>query len=170
MKLKQTLPYKLKRVVPILGLAGASLFTACHQEPIIQHDTIYTWDRREYYKIGHASFGYADSALSTLPQRVRASADSPQVRNVFLRFENKPAEMMPHEWFVLDMDMRDRIEDSILAPIPQQNRYKVRGMDTIKRLVIWEPADSAWLADFGYILTETFTPEEVVFHKKQHQK
>ena len=155
MKLKQTLPYKLKRVVPILGLAGASLFTACHQEPIIQHDTIYTWDRREYYKIGHAGFGYADSALSTLPQRVRASADSALVRNVILEFADT-ALLPTATYFAVASNIRHVIVDSILAPIAPENRAKVRGRGEIDALVLdldQNDPDSIWLTDFGYTLT-----------------
>lgn len=32
MKMKQFIPYNLKRLLPILGLAGASLFTSCNKE------------------------------------------------------------------------------------------------------------------------------------------
>lgn len=32
MKLKQIIPYKLKRLLPVLGLAGASLVTSCEKE------------------------------------------------------------------------------------------------------------------------------------------
>ena len=32
MKLNKILPYKLARVLPILGIAGASLFAGCNKE------------------------------------------------------------------------------------------------------------------------------------------
>lgn len=36
MRLTQKIPYKLKTLVPVLGLAGASMFSACeHNEPVI---------------------------------------------------------------------------------------------------------------------------------------
>ena len=156
MKLKQTLPYKLKRVVPILGLAGASLFTACEKpvEPDPRHDTVHTWNHSEYDRIVRA-FTYKDSAFSTLPQRVRASADSALVRNVILEFADTA--LLPTATYSnFASNIRHVIVDSILAPIAPENRAKVRGRGEIDALVLdldQNDPDSIWLTDFGYTLT-----------------
>ena len=42
MKLNKVLPYKLARVLPILGIAGASLFAGCSKEDEPPHDETQT--------------------------------------------------------------------------------------------------------------------------------
>ena len=43
MKIKKTIPYYLKRALPILGLAGATLTTSCEKEPELMHDVELTF-------------------------------------------------------------------------------------------------------------------------------
>ncbi len=131
MKLKQTLPYKLKRIVPILGLAGASLFTAC-EEPDPRHDTVYNWRFSDYGDI-------------LPPDKVVASADSALVRNVILQYDHPVGE------YCFDVYGRRAIQQVIDATSPE-NRHKLRGRGQIRYMYITNPADSAWLVDFGYTI------------------
>ncbi len=142
MKLKQTLPYKLKRIVPILGLAGASLFTAC-EEPDLQHDTIYNWniaDMSAIYPTNHAAI----------------SADSAQVRTVFLNYTETPTPTN-----VLDMDVRTLMEKTVAGAKPE-NQYKIRGSGEIPTVHVTSPEDSAWVLNFGFKVRnfERFNPED----------
>lgn len=43
MKIQKTIPYYLKRALPILGLAGATLTTSCEKEPEPMHDVELTF-------------------------------------------------------------------------------------------------------------------------------
>ncbi len=130
MKLKQTLPYKLKRAVPILGLAGASLFTAC-EEPYLQHDTVYNWN--------------IDNMLTALSSsQIRASADSATVRYVILNYNAKPG----LGGYLSCLGTRLMIQEHIDSVSPA-NQHKVRGSGTLGCSGV-EPADSLWLSNLGF--------------------
>ena len=43
MKIQKTIPYYLKRALPILGFAGATLTTSCEKEPEPMHDVELTF-------------------------------------------------------------------------------------------------------------------------------
>jgi len=75
MKFTKILPYKLRRALPILGLAGATIaLNGCSKddEQITQHDTVYTWGCDKYSEIWPTD-------------KINASADSVQVRFVILK-------------------------------------------------------------------------------------
>lgn len=77
MKFKKVLPYKLRRVLPILGFAGATL-AGCSKddEPTIQqHDTVYVWGRDDVSQVWPTD-------------NINASADSVQVRRVILQMND----------------------------------------------------------------------------------
>ena len=150
MKLKQTLPYKLKRVVPILGLAGASLFTACEKpaEPDPRHDTIYNWTP---YNMS--------TALS--PSRIRASADSALVRYVILNYDAEPGIAGFYPVTGLRTVMQGYIDS-----VSPANQHKVRGGGTLG-CIITDPTDSLWLVDFGF---KILNPEQTNALYTQRQR
>ena len=147
MKLKQTLPYKLKRVVPILGLAGASLFTACEKpvEPDPRHDTVYTWS-------------IIDKSQIIPPERVCASADSAMVRNVILQYDTTIE-------YCTDATVRYYMEDEVLSHVTPENQHKVRGRGLISFMRITNPEDSLWLANFGFQILNREQSEALYFQR-----
>lgn len=67
MQFKKIIPYKLKRLVPMLGLAGATLFTACEKdEPIHDVEIIFYED--------------ADVSYEVLQKHI----DNPSVRHIYM--------------------------------------------------------------------------------------
>lgn len=72
MQFKKTIPYKLKRLVPMLGLAGATLFTACEKDEPIgpKHDVVLNF----YY-------AYYDEIKANNVQKV---LNEPSINNIYL--------------------------------------------------------------------------------------
>ncbi len=115
MKFKKVLPYKLRRVLPILGFAGATL-AGCSKddEPAIQqHDTVYNWGRFDISQVWPTD-------------NINASADSVEVRRVILQLNDSQWGSDKDGKYGLD----DRwILDEYVTPIwnniKESNRHKV---------------------------------------------
>lgn len=132
MRFTKKVPYKLKRLIPMLGLAGATLLpTACEKEEPL-HDTTYMWGRSYWEEIYPAD-------------NVCASADSVQVRNVILKNNGT-------NWG--GGYTAEEIRDYLLMTVnqvPEQNRHKLRGAGKLT----WvkeggDPSAKAWLENFGF--------------------
>ena len=148
MKFIKTLPYKLKRTLPILGIAGASLLAGCNKDdeptPPGLHDTVYTWKGEDTRNI-------------LPPVDVCMSADSANVRYVILQNINSNAGLGDLGWF------RELLEERVLSEVTLQNQYKVRARGELKRYIVDDTSaetlqkhreDSIWLTNFGLKLSE----------------
>ena len=120
-----------KSLLFLLALAGAALFTACEKdEPM--HDTTYMWGRSYWEEIYPAD-------------KVRASADSVQVRYVILKNNGT-------NWG--GGYTAEEIRDYLLMTInevPSVNRHKLKGAGKLT----WvkeggDPTAKAWLENFGF--------------------
>ena len=147
MKIKKTVPYYLKRALPVLGLAGATLFTSCEKdEPTIPlHDTIYVWGTNNMTQIFPTD-------------NVVASADSTSVRTVYLHSDGV--------WWggAFNMnELREWVLEPVLNDIPERNRHKIRGAGIIngplfrtddKQMFTKQYEDSVWLSKMGFIIKD----------------
>ena len=142
MKFIKTLPYKLKRTLPILGIAGASLLAGCNKDdeptPPGLHDTVYTWD----------------DVLNIPIVDVCMSADSANVNRVILMYDGGPA------WFQVST-LKDFLQNRVISEVTLQNQYKIRGDGVIPEMIMGarnaaslyqSKVDSTWLANFGFTL------------------
>lgn len=154
MKFMKTLPYKLKRVLPILGIAGASLLAGCNKDdeptPPGLHDTVYTWPY-----------------LQDIPVvDVCMSADSANVRYVMLQYDGVGLSMSV-------TTLKDFLQNRVISEVTLQNQYKIRGTGEIPSVIMGAQngeklrksrADSTWLANFGFTLTRViyndWTPDK----------
>ena len=120
-----------KSVLFLLALAGAGMFTACEKdEPM--HDTTYMWGRNYWDEVWPAD-------------KVRASADSVQVRYVILKNNGS-------NWggALTAEEIRDYLLMTI-NEVPSVNRHKLKGAGKLT----WvreggDPTAKAWLENFGF--------------------
>ena len=146
MKFIKTLPYKLKRILPIFGIAGASLLAGCNKDdeptPPGLHDTVYTWTMDDMLHIPIAD--------------VCMSADSANVNRVILRYVGGPA------WLKVST-LKNFLQNTIISEVTLQNQYKIRGDGEIPEMVmeaytdadlVKSKEDSVWLTNFGFKLTK----------------
>ena len=145
MKFIKTLPYKLQRTLPILGIAGASLLAGCDKDdeptPPGLHDTVYTWT-------------VSDLSRILPPTDICMSADSANVNRVILQNTDKSGQ----GYFI--GELRDIFENQILEYVSPENQHKVRGRGEIRGYKVervidavyddWQ--DSLWLVKFGFVL------------------
>ena len=84
MKLNKILPYKLSRVLPILGIAGASLFAGCNKEdePIrdTRMDVEITFTLKDPWDVIQEN---PDGTRQVNPL-IKTYADHPDIRTVYL--------------------------------------------------------------------------------------
>lgn len=157
MKFIKTLPYKLKRTLPILGIAGASLLAGCDKDdeptPPGLHDTVYTWNVDDMSRI-------------LPPTDICMSADSANVNRVILQNTDKSGQ----GYFI--GELRDIFENQILEYVSPENQHKVRGRGEISGYIRdlaqdgygRNLADSIWLVKFGFVLKN---PVYINTHSKQ---
>ena len=146
MRLTKKVPYKLKALIPALGLAGASMFSACESnEPVIkQHDTIYT-------------FGPGNWFDAQEEQNIIASADSATVRYVVL--ESNGEAYHGSDSFIIRANIM-----MLLDNIPEKNLYKMKGSGILRDVNIQSKEDSIYLTDFGFVFADAIN------YAKQEQK
>ncbi len=157
MKFIKTLPYKLQRTLPILGIAGASLLAGCNKDdeptPPGLHDTVYTWNVDDMSRI-------------LPPTDICMSADSANVNRVILQNTDKSGQGYKVN------ELRDIFENQILEYVSPENRHKVRGRGEISGYIRdlarddygVNSADSTWLVKFGFVLKN---PVYINTHSKQ---
>lgn len=133
MRFTKKVPYKLKRLIPMLGLAGATLLpTACEKDDeISMHDTTYMWGRNYWDEVWPAD-------------NVCASADSVQVRHVILRNNGS-------YWgdaYTCE-DIRKELTN-IINNVTPANRHKLKGSGKLSAVKEGgDPSAKTWLEDFG---------------------
>lgn len=164
MKFIKTLPYKLKRTLPILGIAGASLLAGCNKDdeptPPGLHDTVYTWT-------------VSDLSRISPPIDICMSADSANVNRVILQNTDGNAEAVSLTW------LRELMEDRILSEVTLQNQHKVRGRGEIRGFRIDDRSretyvkhveDSLWLVRFGFVFKDPLWLSDFAVVSKQKQR
>ncbi len=136
----------LKRALPVLGFAGATLFTSCEkEEPTIPlHDTTYVWGAQNLTQIFPTD-------------NVVASADSTSVRTVYLHSDGVWGSGLSMT------ELREWILEPVLNDIPKHNRHKIKGAGIIsghvfrtddKQMFTKQYEDSVWLSKMGFIIKD----------------
>lgn len=147
MRLTKKVPYKLKALIPALGLAGASIFSACERdEPIPQHDTIYT-------------FGPERWLTEQEKQNIIASADSATVRYVIL--ENNGNSYNNGTVRVTALNMKN-----LIKKIPAENQQKVKGSGILREMTINSQEDSTYLANMGFKFVDAIPYAEYIQNQR----
>lgn len=72
MRFKNMVPYNMKKLIPMLGLAGATIFTACSKDD----DPVPTRDVNVFFQ----QAGYEDIQV----EKIRKIASQPDVRTIYL--------------------------------------------------------------------------------------
>ena len=154
MKFKKIMPYKIKRLIPMLGLAGAAMvmpgcektpiqqhmvMPGCEKTPIQQHDTVYIWGAFDWKNIWPAD-------------NVRASADSAEVRYVILQNDGNGFTT------IYDYELKSDLE-RLLFEVDAKNRHKVRGNGNIWHLTLTNDEYRKWLENFGFKITDPYYGE-----------
>ena len=80
MKLNKVLPYKLARVLPILGIAGASLFAGCSKEDEPPHDVEITFDQNDPWDVIQQN----PDGTRQVSQLIKDYVAQPNVRTIYL--------------------------------------------------------------------------------------
>ena len=143
MRLTKKVPYKLKTLIPVLGLAGASMFSACeHNEPIPQHDTIYTFGRGNWFDTEEK-------------QNIIASADSAAVRYVILESDGKTYNRGTVRVTAGNMKL-------LINKIPVEKQQKVKGSGILRNMTINSKEDSTYLANMGFKFVDAIPYAEYI--------
>ena len=147
MRLTKKVPYKLKTLIPALGLAGASMFSACeHNEPIPQHDTIYT-------------FGPERWLTEQEEQNIVASADSATVRYVILENNGKTYNRCSVGIIAFNMQL-------LIKRIPAEKQQKVKGSGILRNMTITSQEDSTYLANMGFKFVDAIPYSEYIQNQR----
>ena len=114
MKFHKTITYKIKNLIPMMAIAGATLLPpACckveqeKREP--HHNTTYVWGKYNW-----------DAVNPAKTDNVAASADSTLVDNVFLLNDGASWEGSPTTLILEQLNV-------IMESVKPENRYKIRG-------------------------------------------
>ena len=139
MKFNQTVKYNLKRVLPILGIAGATLLPACceHQnEPEPQKQSVdLKWFQGYYEEI--------------TPENIQKNLDDPTVDTVYLALVNGGD--FRHFYGNNVKFMRE----NFLGPRIEMGKGRVRGKGNFVFYPgVALPADSLWLVHQGWTVNQ----------------
>lgn len=147
MRLTKKVPYKLKTLIPALGLAGASMFSACERdEPIPQHDTIYT-------------FGYEEWFDAEEKQNIVASADSAAVRYVILENNGDTYNRSTVRLLAGNMKL-------LINKIQVEKQQKVKGSGILRNMTINSQEDSTYLANMGFKFVDAIPYSEYIQNQR----
>ena len=80
MKLNKVLPYKLARVLPILGIAGASLFAGCSKEDEPTRDVEVTFTQHDLWDV----IQITPDGTFEVSQLIKDYAAQPDIRTIYL--------------------------------------------------------------------------------------
>lgn len=143
MRLTKKVPYKIKTLIPILGLAGASMFSACERdEPIPQHDTFYCLSSSRWFTLQEQ-------------QNIVASADSATVRYVILESDGKTYNGSPVRVSAFNMKL-------LINKIPVEKQQKVKGSGILRNMTIDSPEDSIYLTNMGFKFVDAIPYAEYI--------
>lgn len=134
---------KIRTLIPALVLAGASMFSACERdEPIPQHDTIYTFGRGNWFDTEEK-------------QNIIASADSATVRYVILESDGKTYYGGTVRVSALNMK-------KLIKQIPAEKQQKVKGSGILRNMTINSQEDSTYLANMGFKFVDAIPYAEYI--------
>ena len=139
MKFNQTVKYNLKRVLPILGIAGATLLPACREhrnEPEPQkHSVDLKWFQGYYEEI--------------TPENIQKNLDDPTVDTIYLALVNGG------DFTNLYKENVEFMRENSLGPRIEMGKGRVRGKGNF---VFYPgrvaPADSLWLVQQGWTVNQ----------------
>lgn len=142
MKLKQIIPYKLKRLLPVLGLAGASLVTSCEKE----EDIIPYKDIEIEFKqtaLDAVCFKNQDGTIQINPVLEYYAAD-PEVRTIYL--------VPSYIWNNYHAEDITRLRKDVLEPVINSSpKFRGKGNFAFEyNQASKVPADSLWLVQQGW--------------------
>lgn len=136
--LKKFVPYKIRRALPMLGLAaGSMLMPSCSNDdepdvPVPPHDTTYTW-------------GLGNFKDPVLKEKIRASSDSASVVHIILKSDGKSWGGTYNE-----TEFRYLVIEPLIQAGGENTRNKFKGAGTIKHVYTHDQEDYDWLVNFGY--------------------
>ena len=85
MQFKKIVPYKIKRLIPMLGLAGATLAApSCEKEPIPTHNEFLVFDRHNFLTVEQIQQAAAPSDVKTVYLVPRGDWFNYQSQNISL--------------------------------------------------------------------------------------
>lgn len=143
MRIAKKYNMKIKTLIPILGLAGASIFSACERnEPIPQHDTIYTFGPERWFTLQEE-------------QNIIASADSATVRYVILENNGKTYNRRSVGIIAFNMQL-------LIKRIPAEKQQKVKGSGILREMTIDSQEDSIYLTNMGFKFVDAIPYAEYI--------
>ena len=139
MNFNKTVKYNLKRVLPILGIAGATLLPACREhrnEPEPQkHSVDLKWFQGYYEEI--------------TPENIQKNLDDPTVDTIYLALVNGG------DFTNLYKENVEFMRENSLGPRIEMGKGRVRGKGNF---VFYPgrvaPADSLWLVQQGWTVNQ----------------
>ena len=139
MKFNQTVKYNLKRVLPILGIAGATLLPACREhrnEPEPQkHSVDLKWFQGYYEEI--------------TPENIQKNLDDPTVDTIYLALVNGG------DFTNLYKENVEFMRENSLGPRIEMGKGRVRGKGNFVFYPgVALPADSLWLVQQGWTVNQ----------------
>ena len=143
MKLKKTIPYKLKRIIPMLGIAGASLFMGgCEKEEPLR-DVELHFSPDNYSEISYEDHGeYGISELS------KAYVNEPPVGTIYL--------VPDGDWATCKTDIINEVRRRYLEPLFDYSpKFKGKGDFNFHPGAASEvPQDSLWFVSKGFTINK----------------
>lgn len=138
MQFKKIIPYNLKRLVPILGLAGATLFTACDKDDEPTRDIELTF----YEYSGSNDYSQIDDM-----DQLKKYAKDPHIANIYMTVLDK--NNYNHCYTVNLNAMRQYMERRInISP-------KIHGRGNFNFPVgVCDKADSLWFTQQGWTINK----------------
>ncbi len=138
MHFKKTVPYKLRRILPILGLAGASLLPACSKDDEPPHDITLEF----YETLRYSYYSEIDSK-----EQLQAYAADKSIANIYLYVTEKNDYTFCDESNLasLHLYLKNRIK---ISP-------KIHGSGNFKLPVgMIHPVDSMWFVNNGWTINQ----------------
>ena len=146
MKLNKVLPYKLARVLPILGIAGASLFAGCSKEDEPPHDVEITFVASDPWDIIQKN----PDGTRQVSQLIKDYVAQPNVRTIYLVPEG--------DWGHISASGIPAIRKKTLEyAINYSPKVRGRGDFTFRpgRASMF-PEDSLWYVQNGWTINKRF--------------
>ena len=155
MRLTKKVPYKLKTLIPALGLAGASILSGCKDknEPELnpQHDAVFV-------------FGYGNFSSFEPAHRYVLAFDSAEVKNVILQSDGET-------WKHLGIKEIYKQINLFIKMAPENKKYKLKGRGILLDVYINSVTDSTTLANFGFEFKNAVNkPDYSLWESNQKQR
>ena len=143
MKFTKTIPYKLKRIIPMLGIAGASLFMGgCEKEKPLR-DVELHFNRDDF-----STIVYQDRGEIFISELAKAYANDPTVGTIYL--------IPDGEWGTYVANTISDMRQTILEPMFNYSpKFKGKGdLDFYPGAASKIPQDSLWFVSKGFTINK----------------